>query len=606
MNGRARRIWFGVGSITCALLAPLAASAITVTLTATQDAWMDQNNSPPSQQSVNHGGDTTLNVQGGNSTQVKRRSLVQFDLSSIAACATVSSASLRLQVETTAGNRTHGAHRVLKAWTESGVTWLKTDGSTAWVGGGANDASDSNTTASATASTGTSAGAIITWTDPILTADVGAFVADPSLNHGWLMRDEVEGGSPVLVTYDSRENVSVGAVPPQLEVTYALTDANCDDGNVCTTDTCTAGGCNYADNSLPCDDEQFCNGVDTCDGGECSLHAGDPCVGPDGDTDCAESCDEAADGCTAADPDGTPCRPAAGTCDVAETCSAGVCPSDGKSTALCRASAGDCDLADSCDGVGDDCPADAKRSDVCRPSSGDPCDPADSCDGVSNDCPDAVLPDDTPCSDEQFCNGEEKCQTGICTAGGIPCPTSGCDDSIDMCVPLGCAASPQSECRTALKSQLLIKDKSRDAKDKLIWKWLKGTATPQDFADPTATANYSLCIYSGATADLAAEILVPFGAKWSQRSKGYKYFDAGASADGIQKIMLKGNATSAKAAVLAKGRGSELPDVTPVSAEQMLDLPVKVQLINQSDGTCFEGHYESARRNTAAVFKAKQ
>jgi hypothetical protein len=601
MSGRARRIWLGVGAITCVLLSPLAASAITVTLTATQDAWMDQN---ISQQSVNHGGDTTLNVQGGNSPQVKRRSLVQFDLSSIPACATVSSASLKLRVETTAGNRTHGAHRVLKAWTESGVTWLKTDGSTNWVGGGANDATDSNGTASATALTGTSPGAIITWSALDLTADVGAFVADSSLNHGWLIRDAAEG-TTVLVTYDSRENVSPGAVPPQLEVTYSLTDANCDDDNVCTSDTCTAGGCDYADKSLPCDDGEFCNGLDTCDGGECSVHAGDPCAGPDGDTDCAESCDETMDGCTAADPDGTPCRPAAGTCDVAETCNAGVCPTDGKSSALCRPSAGDCDLDDFCDGVGDTCPADAKRTDECRPSS-DPCDLADSCDGVSNDCPDAVLPDDTSCSDDQYCNGEESCQTGICTAGDIPCPTSGCDDSIDMCVPLGCAASPQSGCRTALKSQLLIKNKSSDTKDKLIWKWIKGAATPQEFGNPIDTANYALCIYSGASTDLAAEMRVPFGSKWSQRSKGYKYFDAGASADGIQKITLKGNATSAKAAALVKGRGIELPDVTPVSAEQMLNLPVKVQLINQSNGICFEGNYGSAKRNTAASFKAKQ
>src|SRR4026207_276836 len=66
--------------ITCALGAPRSAQATIVTLDASQDAWMDQ---LLANQNVNHGSDTLLNVQGGNTTQVKRRTLVQFDLSSI-------------------------------------------------------------------------------------------------------------------------------------------------------------------------------------------------------------------------------------------------------------------------------------------------------------------------------------------------------------------------------------------------------------------------------------------------------------------------------------------------------------------------------------------
>src|SRR5262249_33505800 len=50
---------------------------------------------------------------------------------------------------------------------------------------------------------------------------------------------------------------------------------------------------------------------------------------------------------------GAVCRPAAGVCDVQETCSgsSGACPADGKSTAECRASGGVCDLAQNCDGL---------------------------------------------------------------------------------------------------------------------------------------------------------------------------------------------------------------------------------------------------------------
>ena len=56
---------------------------------------------------------------------------------------------------------------------------------------------------------------------------------------------------------------------------------NCSDGNECTVDSCDEGGgcvndASAADGSL-CDDGLFCNGTDTCDAGTCSIHSGNPC-----------------------------------------------------------------------------------------------------------------------------------------------------------------------------------------------------------------------------------------------------------------------------------------------------------------------------------------
>lgn len=55
--------------------------------------------------------------------------------------------------------------------------------------------------------------------------------------------------------------------------------AACDDGNPCTDDSCEAGFCAYSPNSASCDDGLFCNGADSCAGGSCSVHTGDPCGG---------------------------------------------------------------------------------------------------------------------------------------------------------------------------------------------------------------------------------------------------------------------------------------------------------------------------------------
>ncbi len=53
-----------------------------------------------------------------------------------------------------------------------------------------------------------------------------------------------------------------------------------------------------------CDDEQYCNGTDTCASGSCSVHTGDPC--PDDGSFCngAESCNETGDQC---ENEGDPC-----------------------------------------------------------------------------------------------------------------------------------------------------------------------------------------------------------------------------------------------------------------------------------------------------------
>ena len=48
-----------------------------------------------------------------------------------------------------------------------------------------------------------------------------------------------------------------------------------------------------------------------------------------------------------------------------------------------------------------------------------------------------------------------------------------------------------------MKSKLLIKNNATDSKDKLIWKFIKGTTstTQADFANPETSAYYALCIY---------------------------------------------------------------------------------------------------------------
>jgi hypothetical protein len=359
-----------------------------------------------------------------------------------------------------------------------------------------------------------------------------------------------------------------------------------------------------------CDLAENCDGVNDACPADAVEPGGTPCRATAGFCDVAEFCDGTNKQCPtdAFEPSSTECRASAGVCDPAENCtgSGATCPADAKSTSECRASAGACDIAESCDGSNDDCPADAvaSSSTVCRAAASS-CDVAENCDGSGVDCPaDLLATDGTPCPDGVFCNGAETCQSGTCSAGTDPCPVI-CDEANDQCLFSGCPIVPEPGCRTSLKSVLLIKNKTDNTKDKLIWKWIKGQSTTQnDFADPTSTANYAFCLYSGTTSALVAEIDVPpSGSKWKLLgTKGYKYLDSMATEDGAQKITLKGSSSN-KSKVLVKGRGSNLPD--PIDGGP-LALPVKAQLINHDTAVCFESNFiGTPKKNTSALFKAK-
>ncbi len=137
------------------------------------------------------------------------------------------------------------------------------------------------------------------------------------------------------------------------------------------------------------------------------------------------------------------CRPAAGGCDVAETCtgSSSACPSDAIRPARtsCRAATGACDRAEACNGSSKDCPADGVRTTttVCRVAAG-PCDVAETCDGIGKDCgPDFFAAPDLlcrtasgECDVEESCSGTSAaCPGEAVKAGGTLCrkPLGECD-----------------------------------------------------------------------------------------------------------------------------------------------------------------------------------
>ena len=162
-----------------------------------------------------------------------------------------------------------------------------------------------------------------------------------------------------------------------------------------------------------------------------------------------------------------------------------------------------------------------------------------------------------------------------------------------------CDAAPIAGCRTPAvgqKALLLIKDKTPDDKDVVIWKWIKGAVTAKaDFGSPTTTTSYQLCIYDGAPS-LILGAAIPAGglcnaaspkACWQDKPTGFSYNDKDLTPDGIQKLILKEGLVAGKAKIILKGKGALLDDPTlPITAS-----PVTVQLLNAS--TCWQATYSS-------------
>jgi len=253
------------------------------------------------------------------------------------------------------------------------------------------------------------------------------------------------------------------------------TDADCDDGNPCTADTCDlTGACVTTPTpNVPCSDGLYCNGDEVCNSlGFCVAATPRNC--DDGIACTLDSCDELTDSCIN-DPrnslcsDGQFCN-GAETCDPLSGCVAGTPPNCGDGVSC---------TTDVCDEINDACvntPSNAACNDGLYCNGLETCDALNGCQvGTPPNCNDSVsctidscnevsdscdhLPNNAACSDGQYCNGAETCDAiNGCQVGTPPncndsvgCTVDSCNEVSDSCdhLPNNAACSDGQYCNGA-------------------------------------------------------------------------------------------------------------------------------------------------------------
>jgi len=205
--------------------------------------------------------------------------------------------------------------------------------------------------------------------------------------------------------------------------------------------------------------------ADVCCTENCTLCCGNGIV------DAGEECDPSAGGssecCDAScqfRPSGTSCRPSAGACDVAESCtgSSATCPTDTFASVgtSCGGSDTDCDALDTCDGSGTCVDQVDPASTECRTATG-ACDRAESCDGSSATCPtDAVAAAGTSCrAANGACDVAESCDgsSTACPVDGFAAATTACRVAAGDCDIAEVCTGSSAECPTDAKSTALCR-----------------------------------------------------------------------------------------------------------------------------------------------------
>lgn len=232
---------------------------------------------------------------------------------------------------------------------------------------------------------------------------------------------------------ENGQNIPLTFTPDAKLVVKCTTNANCNDNNSCTADTCNTG-------TGVCVNQPNYNVNTEC----CNPANGNLTPLPDGNECTGDVCDVQTGQVTHPNlPNGAACGNQNNTqCDLPDSCNgSGACLPrlQPAGTACGSATETDCNHADTCNGSGA-CLSNLEPAGTsCGSSSSGPCDAADTCNGQGV-CLTNTVANNTPCDDGLFCQDNTVCSNGVCQGGVshlcedlLTCTTNVCNETSNQC-----------------------------------------------------------------------------------------------------------------------------------------------------------------------------
>lgn len=189
-----------------------AGDVVTTTFASAQDTYIAE-----SYPTTNYANAPTIKLDGDVPTGTGRdyRGLIRWDVSSIPAGSTVTSATLTVSVENSAPGETYEIVELLRSWNETQATWNLAAPGSSWGSPGASSVSDRGSEVLGTMSRG-STGTYTVSLNGAGIAVVQDWVDTPSSNHGLMIFDT--GAADQLELYQSENKTA--SWRPRLTITY--------------------------------------------------------------------------------------------------------------------------------------------------------------------------------------------------------------------------------------------------------------------------------------------------------------------------------------------------------------------------------------------------
>ena len=170
-------------------------------------------------------------------------------------------------------------------------------------------------------------------------------------------------------------------------------------------------------------------------------------------------------------------------------------------------------------------------------------------------------------------------------------------------------------CFETQRSALLVRDIGDDRKDKVTWRYFRGSSVFEDWGDPHSETSYSFCVWDDdeLKIDMRIEpggICHPRRPCWKTIGRGaptgFFYFNKPTNSSGAQRLYINTAKPPRNSFISLRGLGVDLPFPGPIGFDRYFhqNTAVTIQFLRNDAPVCWEAVHPSANKNIFRRYKS--